>query len=162
MIFPHRRHKGHQSFPFESSMARRATMLAHRRLARAKPAYPDTVQRSFIEKTYPCPICVFYRSTKIERNLIQNQDFGRRKIWILKRKSRFGGFRYRWIRILGSRSEIREELRKPILKLILKIWFLRFRIFFRNPNPTILTCSQNNPPHLFLENSTERNVPAKN
>ena len=48
--------------------------------------------------------------------LIQNQDFGRRKIWILKRKSRFGVFRYRWIRILGSRSEIREELWKPIFK----------------------------------------------
>jgi len=34
-------------------------------------------------------------------DLIQNQDCGQRKIWILAR--RFGGFRYRWIRILGSR-----------------------------------------------------------
>ena len=49
-------------------------------------------------------------------NLIQNQDFGRRKIWILKRKSRFGGNLWRWIRILRSRNEIREELGKSILK----------------------------------------------
>ena len=47
--------------------------------------------------------------------LIQNQDFGRRKIWILKRKSRFGGFR-RWrFQIFRSRNKIREKMEKPIL-----------------------------------------------
>ena len=37
----------------------------------------------------------------------------------------------------------------------------RFRMFWQNPNPTTLVCSPHNPSALFLENSTERNVPAK-
>ena len=57
-------------------------------------------------------ICNLGASTSCLGNLIQNQDFGRRKIWILKRKSRFGFFRYRWIRILGSRSGIQEKFIK--------------------------------------------------
>ena len=39
------------------------------------------------------------------------------------RKSRFGGFRRRWIRILGSRNDIREEL----MKTIFKFWKSIFR-----------------------------------
>ena len=48
-------------------------------------------------------------------NLIQNQDFGRRKFWILKRKCRFGGFRGWRFQIWASRIEIRKELQKSIL-----------------------------------------------
>ena len=49
-------------------------------------------------------------------NLIQNQDFCTRKIWILERKSRFRGFRYWRFQIFRSRNEIREELEKTILE----------------------------------------------
>ena len=51
-------------------------------------------------------------------DLIQNQDFGRRKIWVLKRKCRFWGFRGWRFPIFRSRNEIREELEKPILIFI--------------------------------------------
>ena len=51
-------------------------------------------------------------------HLVQNQNFGRRKIRILKRKCRFRGFRGRRFQILGCRNEIRKELEKTILILI--------------------------------------------
>ena len=41
-----------------------------------------------------------------------------------------------------------------------RLW--RFRVFLRKSNPTILLCSQNNPPPLFLENSEIGKCPAKN
>ena len=46
--------------------------------------------------------------------------------------------------------------------MVFKMEFLRFRVFLRNPNPEIFLCPWENPSHLFLENSTERSVPAKN
>ena len=60
------------------------------------------------------PLQIFILSC-LQSNLIKNQDFGRGKIWILKRKSGFGGFRRRRFQILGSRNEIREEFKKTIL-----------------------------------------------
>ena len=51
-------------------------------------------------------------------NLIQNQDFGRRKIGILTRKCRFRGFRCWRCQIFMSQIEIRKELEKTILILI--------------------------------------------
>ena len=83
------------------------------------------------------------------QNLIQNQDFGRRKNWILKRKSRFKGFRYRWFQIWWSRIEIRKELDKMINFQFLEIDFwvrkekiqIEFQVFrcrvftFRNKLP---------------------------
>ena len=48
-------------------------------------------------------------------DLIQNHDFGQRKIWILERKNRFGGFRHRWFQICRYRNKIREELKISIL-----------------------------------------------
>ena len=59
---------------------------------------------------------VAFASVGDETDLIQNQYFGRRKNWILKRKSRFGGFRHRWFQIWWSRIEIRKELEKVIFK----------------------------------------------
>ena len=51
-------------------------------------------------------------------DLIQNQDFGRRKIGMLKRKSRFRGFRRWWFQIFRSQIEIQKELEKTIFKFL--------------------------------------------
>ena len=48
-------------------------------------------------------------------HLMQNQDFGRRKIWLLMRKSRFRGFRAWRFQIFRSRNKIREKMEKPVL-----------------------------------------------
>ena len=67
-------------------------------------------------------------------NLIQNEDFGRRKIWILKRKSRFRGFRGWRFQIFRSRNKIREKMEKPILDFWKWIWIHDAKSQIRNRN----------------------------
>ena len=69
------------------------------------------------------------------------------------------------VKSLWNCYQIQISTRFQILIWFFEFWtnfrLWRFRVFLRKSNPTILLCSQNNPPPLFLENSEIGECPAK-